>query len=185
MCNALWGALFWQSLLCPGLVVWVSLWVLMSPLCAPSVLSILAKLHDVLSKSGALSLACTFRPNTVWRRVCKTDKQRFGLLLSTASPLLLFIFILGKKNNLFLLLHLFLPLILLSFCFSCLFYEPIFSLLFLRVPVRNKDNFCSSGLSFYWGMCREGESWTSLSKNELVFSWNILEWNGSRSGSDP
>lgn len=75
----------------------------------------------------------------------------------------------------FLLLHLFLPLILLSFCFSFLFSESVFSLLFLGVAVRNKDNFCSSGLSFYWVMCREGGSCTSLGKNELVFSWSIPE----------
>lgn len=35
----------------------------------------------------------------MWHTVCKTGEQRFGLLLSTASPLLLFVFVLGKKKN--------------------------------------------------------------------------------------
>ncbi|NWS45831.1 PRP4 protein, partial [Probosciger aterrimus] len=92
-----------------------------------------------------------------------SSEQVFELFLSLAGPSLLSLY-LGRKENMFLLLHLFLPVILLSFCFSCLFSMFIFSLLFCGVAVRIKDNFCSSGLSFSGGMCREGGSCNSSSK---------------------
>lgn len=76
----------------------------------------------------------------------------------------------------FLLLHLFLPVILLSFCFSCLFSKSISPFLFWGVAVRNKDNFCSSGLSFSRGVCREGGSCNSEGKSESDLEYSRVKW---------
>lgn len=74
-----------------------------------------------------------------------------------------------EEKNMFLLLHLFLPLITLSAAVSLL--SLFFPYYFLSCAVRN--NFCSSGLSLYWVMCKQGGSYMSVSADESGLSWNI------------